>query len=62
MNDFFDFITGGFFNHIGAAWRKLFSKEKYSVLVQETLSNSIGMFIFTVFLLLVFVVIRFKVL
>jgi len=59
MNDFFDFITGGFFNYIGAAWRKLFSKERFSVLVKENLSNSIGMLIVTVFILVLFAIIKF---
>lgn len=59
MNNFFDFITGGFFNYIGAAWRKLFSKEKFSVLVKKNLSNSIGMLIVTVWILILFAFIKF---
>jgi len=59
MNNFFDFITGGFFNYIGAAWRKLFSKEKFSVLAKENLSNSIGMLIVTVLIFVLFAIIKF---
>ena len=50
-DSFLDFITGGFFNVIGAIARKLFSKRKYSDLVEEPLSNYIGMVVFTFFLL-----------
>jgi len=59
MNRFIDFITGGFFNYIGAAWRKLFSKEKFLVLVEENLSNSTGMLIMTVLLFILFALIKY---
>ncbi len=59
MNNFFDFITGGFFNYIGAAWRKLFSKEKFNVLAKENLSNNIGMLIVTILIFALFAVIKF---
>ena len=58
MKDFVDFITGGFFNFIGAAWRKLFSKEKFSVLVKENLSYNIGMLILTILIFALFAVIK----
>jgi len=51
LDSFLDFVTGGFFNVIGAAARKLFSKRKYSDLVEESLSNYIGMVVFTIILL-----------
>ena len=47
---FLDLITGGIFNYIGAATRVLFSKKKFHVLVEEPMSNYIGMLVFTVFL------------
>lgn len=31
LNEFIDFITGGFFNYLGAAVRVLFSKKKFSI-------------------------------
>jgi hypothetical protein len=55
LDEFIDFITGGFFNHLGATVRILFSKRKYSELVQEKLSNYMGMFIMTIFLLILYV-------
>jgi hypothetical protein len=58
MKVFLDFITGGFFNYIGAAWRKLFQREKYAVLVRENLSNSYGMLIMSVILFVFFVIIK----
>jgi hypothetical protein len=58
---FFDFITGGCFNYLGAITRLPFSKEKFSVLVKETLSNSIGMFASAIILFLVFAIIYFSV-
>ncbi|MBI3138473.1 MAG: hypothetical protein HYZ15_07815 [Sphingobacteriales bacterium] len=58
MNSFFDFITGGFFNYLGAAWRKMYLKEKYSLLVKENLSNSYGMLIMTVILFIFFILIK----
>ena len=65
MKDFFDnfldFITGGFFNVVGAAARSLFSKKKYSQLLEEPMSNYVGMAIFTLLLLVVFVYIKFSV-
>ena len=51
---FFDFISGGGFNYIGAIIRLPFSKKKFSVLVEESLSNSIGMFASAIILFLVF--------
>ena len=58
MKDFFDFITGGFFNYIGALVRLPFSKKKYSELVEETLSNNVGMFVTAIITLGVFVFIK----
>ena len=52
---FFDLISGGGFNYIGAIIRLPFSKKKFSVLVEESLSNSIGMFASAIILFLVFV-------
>jgi hypothetical protein len=54
--DFFiDFITGGVFNYLGAIIRLPFSKKKFSVLAEDTLSNNFGMFatavIFFIFLI-----------
>lgn len=54
----FDFITGGFFNYLGAASGKLYLKEKYSDLVRENLSNSYGMLITTIGLFIFFVLIK----
>jgi hypothetical protein len=54
FEQFFDFVTGGFFNYIGAAARVLFSKKKFSALVEERLSNSIGMLVMTIFLFVLF--------
>jgi hypothetical protein len=51
FDNFLDFITGGFFNVVGAAARSFFSKKKYSQLLEETISNYVGMTIFTVILL-----------
>jgi hypothetical protein len=55
LDFFWDFITGGIFNYIGAIIRLPFSKEKFPVLLKDTLSNNIGMFataiIFFVFLI-----------
>jgi len=50
LNDFIDFITGGFFNYLGAAVRVLFSKKKFSSLVQEKQSNYVGMLVMTILL------------
>jgi len=58
MNDFFDFITGGFFNYIGALVRLPFSKKKYSELVEETQSNNIGMLVTVILFFGVFVYIK----
>jgi len=49
-----DFITGGFFNYVGAAVRLLFSKKKFSSLVQETQSNYTGMLVVTILLFIFF--------
>lgn len=59
MNNFFDFITGGFFNYLGAFVRLPFSKEKFSTLVEETQSNNYGMLVMTVILIIAFVIIRY---
>jgi len=53
---FFDFITGGMFNYLGAIIRLPFSKERFSVLVKDTLSNSIGMFASAIILFLLFAI------
>ncbi|MBL7740450.1 MAG: hypothetical protein JNK14_14630 [Chitinophagaceae bacterium] len=45
LDEFIDFITGGFFNYLGAAARILFTKEKFSVLVKEKQSNHTGMLV-----------------
>jgi hypothetical protein len=50
LNGFIDFITGGFFNYIGAAARVLFSGKKFSSLVKEKQSNYVGMLVMTVLL------------
>jgi hypothetical protein len=41
MKGFFGFITGEFFNYIGAIFRLPFSKKKYTVLPEETRHNNI---------------------
>jgi hypothetical protein len=61
FGSFLDFITGGFFNVVGAAARSLFSKKKYAQLFEEPMSNYVGMAIFTLILLAVFVYIKFSV-
>ena len=58
LNEFIDFITGGFFNYIGAAVRVLFSKKKFSVLARERLSNSVGMLVITILLIGLFLWIK----
>jgi len=60
MNKFLDFITGGFFNYIGALVRLPFEKEPYSKLAEENISNTYGMFVTTVLLLAFFAYIRFS--
>jgi hypothetical protein len=59
MDKFLDFISGGFFNYLGAMVRFPFSKEKFSVLVKETQSNNYGMLVTTVIIFIVFVLIRY---
>jgi hypothetical protein len=59
MNQFFDFITGGFFNYLGAIVRLPFSKEKFSTLVEETQSNNYGMLVMTIILFTVFIAMRY---
>jgi len=54
LDFFLDFITGGCFNYLGAIIRLPFSKEKFSVLVEDKLSNSIGMFASAVILFIFF--------
>jgi hypothetical protein len=61
FEQFLDFITGGFFNVIGAAARVLFSKKKYAVLLEEPLSNYIGMVVMTVLLIGVYLYIKFSI-
>ncbi len=34
-----DFITGGFFNYLGASARKPFSKKTYNQLAEETIAT-----------------------
>jgi len=59
--DFFiDFITGGMFNYIGALLRLPFSKKKFSVLAEDTLSNNIGMLATAILLFLFVVYIKFS--
>jgi hypothetical protein len=54
MKSFFefaiDFVTGGFFNYLGALVRKPFNKKSYAQLAEENLSNTIGMLVMTVIL------------
>ncbi|HEX2630189.1 MAG TPA: hypothetical protein VHM26_14280 [Chitinophagaceae bacterium] len=53
MSNLFNFIEGGwFFRCIGAAWRRLFSKEKYAELLKEELSENYGKMILLIFLLI----------
>jgi hypothetical protein len=61
LDFFFDFITGGMFNYLGAMIRVPFSKEKFSVLVKEALSNSIGMFASAIILFVIFALVYFSV-
>ncbi|MBL7742404.1 MAG: hypothetical protein JNN00_02915 [Chitinophagaceae bacterium] len=58
LDEFIDFITGGFFNYLGAAVRSLFSKEKFSSLVKEKQSNYVGMLVMTILLFALFLRIR----
>ena len=51
FSKFIDFITGGFFNVLGAAVRLPFSGKKYSELLEESTSNWLGMAVITVILL-----------
>jgi len=60
FDSFLDFITGGFFNVVGAAARFLFSKKRYSQLLEETMSNYVGMAIFALILLALFAYIKFS--
>jgi len=48
FENFLDFITGGFFNYLGAMARKPFSKKNFMQLAEERLSNTIGMVVMTV--------------
>jgi hypothetical protein len=53
MSDLFDFTKGNWFlKCIGAAWRSLFSKEKYAVLLKDDLSASYGQMILLILLLI----------
>jgi hypothetical protein len=61
LNDFIDFITGGFFNYMGAAVRFPFSKKKFSSLAEERLSNSVGMLVMTILLIGLFLYIKFSI-
>jgi hypothetical protein len=56
--EFIDFITGGFFNYIGAAARLPFSKKKFTSLAEERLSNSVGMLVMTILLIALFLYIK----
>ena len=58
LDQFLDFITGGFFNYLGAAVRAPFSKTKFSSLVEERLSNSVGMLVMTILLFAFFLYIK----
>jgi len=60
LDFFFDFITGGCFNYLGAIIRLPFSKEKFAVIVEESLSNSIGMLASAIILFLVFAYVYFS--
>ncbi|HEY6502910.1 MAG TPA: hypothetical protein VIZ28_02940 [Chitinophagaceae bacterium] len=61
LDHFIDFITGGFFNYLGAAARVLFSDEKFSTLVKEKQSNYVGMLVMTIFLFGLFLWIKLSV-
>jgi len=54
FENFLDFITGGFFNYLGAIARKPFSKKTFLQLVEERLSNTIGMVVMTVLIAIAF--------
>jgi hypothetical protein len=56
----FDFITGGFFNYLGALARKPFSKKTYKLLAEETMSNNIGMLVMTIFLFIAYAYYKFS--
>jgi hypothetical protein len=58
LNEFIDFITGGFFNYLGAGVRVFFSKKKFSSLIHEKQSNYTGMLIMTVILFALFLWIK----
>lgn len=51
---FLDLITGGFFNYLGAAARKPFSKKTFTQLIEEKQSNNIGMVVMTMLLAIAF--------
>ena len=50
FENFLDFITGGFFNYLGALARKPFSKKTFPQLVEEKQSNNVGMLVMTLLL------------
>lgn len=60
LEQLLDIFTGGFFNYLGALFRKPFVKRSYSELVKETQSNNIGMMVMTVILLLTFAYFKFS--
>jgi hypothetical protein len=55
FSTFLDFVTGGFFNYIGALLRKPFSKKTYAQLLQENTSNNVGMIAFGIPVILILV-------
>jgi hypothetical protein len=61
LNNFFDFITGGFFNYIGAGVRVLFTNRKFSSLLKDTMSNYVGMMVMGILLLALFLYIKYSV-
>lgn len=59
FENFLDFITGGFFNYLGAMARAPFSKRSFKELVPETLSNNIGMVVMTILLAILYFIYKY---
>jgi hypothetical protein len=60
FSQFIDFITGGFFNVLGAVVRLPFSKKKYGQLLEEPTSNYLGMVVMTIILLGLYLSIQYR--
>ena len=56
--NFLEFITSDIFNYIGALARKPFIKKSYNQLVNETMSNHIGMLVLGIITFIIFAYIK----